>query len=616
MKKIDGVAKSVREILKGNKYSIDYYQREYKWESKQLSELVNDLTSKFDEAWDPSHARKEVEKYPYYFLGSIIISEKDGEPFVVDGQQRLTSLTLLLTYLRRLQHERDNQVSIDELIFSEKYGEKSFNLDVPDRVDCMEALYEKGTYDPPADAPESVLTLVERYEDLDVVFPEELRNEALPFFIDWLQNRVQIVQITAYADDDAYTIFETMNDRGLKLTPADMLKGYLLANIEDGKPRLKANDLWRKRLRTLNERSDDADADFLKTWLRSQYSTKIRERKKAAQPEDWDRIGTEFHRWLRGDHERVGLTTREDFYGFVVKEFDFYSQQYLRIVKASNESINIDSGLRHIRYNADHGFTLQDQLLLAPLNPDDDKKAIDLKLEIVGRYIDILLAWRIWNFRSTAYSTMQYAMFNVMRGIRRLSVTDLAERLHEQLGKENETFDNNNNLYLHQQNRSQLHRILARITDFVAVESGETSKYDELTNNQKVRYEVEHIWADHYGQHRDEFAHEADFDRHRNRIGDLILLPKSFNASYGDNSYEVKLPHYFGQNILAKSLNPQCYKNHSGFVKFVKDSGLAFRPHEAFKAADVVERGQLYREIAKQIWNPEDLLAVAAGGNW
>ena len=156
MKKIDGVARSVRDILKGNKYSIDYYQREYKWESKQLAELVADLTAKFDQAWEPSHARKEVEKYPYYFLGSIIISEKDAEPFIVDGQQRLTSLTLLLTFLRRLQSGREDDVFIDELIFSEKYGEKSFNLDVADRVDCMEALYEHGFYEVPDDAPESV----------------------------------------------------------------------------------------------------------------------------------------------------------------------------------------------------------------------------------------------------------------------------------------------------------------------------------------------------------------------------------------------------------------------------------------------------------------------------
>jgi uncharacterized protein with ParB-like and HNH nuclease domain len=82
------------------------------------------------------------------------------------------------------------------------------------------------------------------------------------------------VQITAYSDDDAYAIFETMNDRGLKLTPADMLKGYLLANMEEGKPRTTANDVWRKRLRTLDDHADDASSDFLKTWLRSQYDSR------------------------------------------------------------------------------------------------------------------------------------------------------------------------------------------------------------------------------------------------------------------------------------------------------------------------------------------------------
>ena len=140
------------------------------------------------------------------------------------------------------------------------------------------------------------------------MFPDELREKALPFFIDWLKDRVQLVQITAYADDDAYAIFETMNDRGLKLTPADMLKGYLLANMEDGKPRTKANDLWRRRLRYLNEQSDDAGSDFLKTWLRSQYSTKIRERKRGARPEDWDRSAPSFTGGCVADHERVGLT--------------------------------------------------------------------------------------------------------------------------------------------------------------------------------------------------------------------------------------------------------------------------------------------------------------------
>jgi uncharacterized protein with ParB-like and HNH nuclease domain len=609
---IDGVAKTIAEVLDKKKYSIDYYQREYKWETKQLTDLVNDLTAKFLDIYDPDHTRKQVAGYPGYYLGSIIISQKGSEPYIVDGQQRLTTLTLLLTFLRRLQLGRQDVVDIDPLIYSEKFGEKSFNLDIADRRECMDALFDKGDYEPPKGAPESVATLVSRYEELDELFPEELRNEALPYFIDWLKDRVQLVQITAYADDDAYAIFETMNDRGLKLTPADMLKGYLLANINDGQDRNTANEVWRTRIRTLNELGEDTDSDFLKNWLRSQYATKIRERKRAARREDWDEIGTEFHRWLRKDHERIGLKKPSEFYEFIVRDMDFYSTQYGRIVSASKRPLNPDSPLRYIHYNADLRFTLQDQLLLSPLQVDDDKATIDQKLEIVGKFIDILLAWRIWNQKSTAYSTMQYAMFQILAKIRGLSVEKLAEVLHGYLMKEvSETFDSNDYLLVHQQNRNQIHKLLARITDYVEVGSGGVSNYAELTNAKKVKYEVEHIWADHAERHLDEFNHETDFSRHRNRIGGLLLLPKLFNASYNDDTYEEKLPHYFKQNILAASLEAKAYEKNPGFVAFIKKSGLGFKPYAHFKADDLVERGNLYREIAKHVWNPADLLAIA-----
>lgn len=607
---IDAVAKSVGEVLEKKKYSIDYYQREYKWESKQLAELVNDLTVKFFELYEPHHARGDVGKYPGYYLGSIIVSQKSGQPFIVDGQQRLTSLTLFLTYLRRLQADRDDTVNVDELIYSEKFGAKSFNLDVDDRKHCMAALFESGEYEVRPDDPESVRTLVARYAELDELFPHELRGDALPFFIDWLKERVQLVQITAYSDDDAYAIFETMNDRGLRLTPADMLKGFLLANMEDGEPRTKANELWRRQLRALDDRAEDAGADSIKAWLRSQYARKIREGKRGAQPEDWDRIGTEFHRWLRGAQDDIGLVSKPDFYRFVVRDFDFYSRQYARLLDASRGAFDPTSPLRFVRYNADQGFTLQDQLLLAPLRVDDDAATVDLKLELVGRFVDIWVAWRIWNSRSTAYSTVKVAMFNVMRDIRGLDPRELAVALHERLSRVDETFDTTTRLHVHSQNRKQLHKMLARLTDHVATGSGYVSSYVELTNGSSVKYEVEHIWADHPERHSDEFAHESDFSRHRNLIGGLLLLPKSFNASYNDAPYEEKLPHYFGQNILAASLHPLSYEKNPGFVAFLERTGAAFHPYESMRAADIEERGELYRDIAQRVWNPDDLLVV------
>ena len=115
----------------------------------------------------------------------------------------------------------------------------------------------------------------------------------------------------------------------------------------------------------------------------------------------------------------------------------------------------------------------------------------------------------------------------------------------------------------------------------------------------KTRYEVEHIWADHWERHTAEFTHPADFAEHRNRIGGLLLLPKSFNASYGDLNYSDKLPHYNTQNLLARSLHPQCYERNPGFLHFKDQSGLPFVAHEEFNTAELEQRSELYRQIAE-----------------
>lgn len=608
MREILGKAKTVRELLKGVKYSIDYYQREYKWESKQLRELIQDLAVKFLDDYEEGHPRKQVKEYGHYFLGSIIVSSKNGTNYVVDGQQRLSSLTLLLIYLRRLQEENEahDRVNVDELVFSEQFGEKTFNLDVAERNACMEALFEGKPFDETEQA-ESVQNILARYKDIEEFFPEELTGKTLPYFIDWLQENVHLVEITAYSDDEAYTIFETMNDRGLSLSPTDMLKGFLLANITDTPKKNSANALWKARIQEFNDLGKDYDADFFKAWLRSQYATKIRERKKGAKAEEFDRIGTEFHRWVRDSKDKLCLKQSIDFFDFVEKHFRFYSRQYKRLVEASTSFV---PGYEHVLYNANHGFTLQYMILLAPLTVDDPEKVIKTKVRLTAMFLDILITWRLWNWRSIAYSTMQYAMFLVMRDIRRLDPQALARKLHEKLSEEKETFSTNDRLAIHQQNRKYLHRILARITDHVELESGASSScyLDYVSDTGRNRFEIEHIWANKPEEHTNEFAHAQDFWDYRNRIGGLLLLPKSFNASYGDKPYTDKLPYYYGQNLLVKSLNEKCYQHHPGFLGFVSRSGLPFKAHKEFKKAELDERGELYRKIAEQIWNHDLLL--------
>ena len=163
MREILGTTKSVRELLSGIKYSIDYYQREYKWGQKQVRELIEDLSSSFLEDYRAEHEPKEIRNYGHYFLGSITISRKDNMNYIVDGQQRLTTLTLLLVYLNNLQRDRsDREVVVNQLIYSERYGEKSFNIQVDEREDCMEALFEGNPFDENGKS-ESIQNIVARY---------------------------------------------------------------------------------------------------------------------------------------------------------------------------------------------------------------------------------------------------------------------------------------------------------------------------------------------------------------------------------------------------------------------------------------------------------------------
>jgi len=608
MKEILGNAKNIRSLLSGAKFAIDYYQREYRWEKKHVSELIDDLSEKFLDSHQEGNERSAIEHYNRYFLGSIIISDRDGKKYIIDGQQRLTTITLLLIYIYHHLSDDFQKTQLADLIFSQKYGQRSFNLDVDERNEVMEALFTKKNFEENGQS-ESIVNILHRYHDIEDLFPEELSNDTLPYFADWLIENVYMVEITTYSDTDAYTIFETMNDRGLSLTPTEMLKGYLLSKITDINNRYNAGDTWQNQIIKLKEIGKDEDADAIKTLLRSQYAETIRERKRNAVPQDFDLIGTEFHRWVKDNEERLKLKKSKDYFNFIKSNFSFYTDWYLKIRQASEDLIK---GFEEIFYNAQYNFTLQYPVLLAPLKIDDNDIDCHKKLKIVSSYLDILINRRIWNWHSIDYSTMQYTMFNLIREIRGKNPHKLAELLFDRLISDEETFKSNERFYLHGMNGRLVHLLLARITDCIEINSGRQSRYKEyIQRGGKNGYEIEHIWADHFEEHSDEFSHPADFKDYRNRIGGLLLLPKSFNASYGDLPYEQKKKYYaIKQNLLAQSLCKETYEHDPGFNKFVSESKLPFKSYETFKKSDLDERQNLYINLAEQIWNPENIKKI------
>jgi hypothetical protein len=145
---IDGKGRTLGELFFNRRYAVDTYQREYKWQTKQLVELIDDLCGKFQQHYEPGQEREAVAKYGHYFLGSIILSQKKGQSYIIDGQQRLTTLTLFLIYLHHRQCDlpEDARVAVNHLILSTTYGKKSFNIDVPERTPCLDALYSGKSY--------------------------------------------------------------------------------------------------------------------------------------------------------------------------------------------------------------------------------------------------------------------------------------------------------------------------------------------------------------------------------------------------------------------------------------------------------------------------------------
>ena len=614
MKEIAGQAKTIQELLANKKYSLDYYQREYSWETKHVTELIDDLVSKFDDCFNEAHERSQVGNYSHYFLGSIIICEKSDQRFIIDGQQRLTTLTLLLIRLHHLLKDFDQKSQIATLIFSLRHGEKSFNLDIPDRKEIMDTLFT-GTFFDTINQQESICNIADRYKDIENNL--RIQDQKLPYFVDWLLERVFLVEITAFADDDAYTIFETMNDRGLSLSPADMLRGYLLSNITDIKKRNIVNKEWGEKAQILKQFGKDEESDAIKAWLRSQYAEE--------KNKDFDKIGSEFHRWVRNSENGLNLASSQDFTNFIQDDFSFYTNWYLILRKATKDII---PGFECVYYNAQHNFTLQYPVLLASLCKNDSDNEIRRKIHVVSSYLDIYILRRIWNANSIAQRDLNTTMFSFMTRIRGKSADDLSNILYDELienplvlqkstlelfhrddlGSDTSQF-NIDQFRLHNGNSKSVRLILAtRMTDYVEVQSGQFSRYLEYVKTGSNSYEIEHIWSNHHERHKDEFTHSIDFQDYRNCIGGLLLLPKKSNASYGDAPYIEKREHYLKENLLAQSLHENTYENNPGFIQFIEKSKLPFQPHHEFKKTDLDTRQNLYQELVEQIWNPDRLL--------
>lgn len=618
---IDPHYRSVQQLLKNASFSIDEYQREYKWEKRNVDELLDDLCAKFWSCYRPGDETPKVAEYQGYFLGSIIVSKRGGKSYLVDGQQRVTSLTLLLIYLYRRAIDMSLPVrsQIEPLIFSDSYGQPKFNLDIPEREPVIRALFEDQPFNRDGHD-ESIQTMHARYGD---ILERDLQGElegAFTHFIYWLLGNVGLIEIATDNDTYAYAIFETMNDRGRPLSPVDMLKAFLLAPIGDAATRRSVNQGWKREVHELvswgGEQDAERDSACIKAWLRAQHAESTRERKAGASDRDWELIGSAFHRWMRDVADRVGIGRDRANIRLMSEEFPFFAKVYKTILAASRDYTR---GLEAVYYNAHNEFTWQNTVLLAPLDLADDDDTVRSKLAATATYVDIWLMRRAVNYIRVGYSSTAYAMFLLCRDIRRKPLKELVTLLKAKLEADDVSFDGApsrgrrgiDGLGLNQFSRRYIYHMLARLTAYSETQSGRPDLFDQYVDRERTNAcDIEHIWADDYDRFKSLFPTREEFYAARDHVAALLLLPADVNRSLQDRDYTDKVGVYARQNLYAASLSGDAYEHQPQFRSFRERSGMPFKPYLTFGRAEQAERAALVKTLAKEIWSPDRLDSI------
>jgi uncharacterized protein with ParB-like and HNH nuclease domain len=615
--------RTVQQLLQSQSFSIDEYQREFKWQKENINELLSDLQGKFANAYQSGHETQMVSNYEEYFLGSIIVTKRNQKNYLIDGQQRVTSLTLLLIYLYRVAKEKNLQVTqtIAPLIFSDSLGEKKFNLDIPERLPVIKALFDGEAFNPDG-KDESIQTMYARYRDIEENGLIDDLGEALPHFIYWLMTRVGVIEIATENDNYAYAIFETMNDRGKPLSPVDMLKAYLLAPIENADRRLKANEEWKRQVLDLiscgGSHEPERDANCIKAWLRAQFADSIRERTANAIDKDWELIGSVFHRWVRENSGRLNLGSEARNLEMMCSSFPFFAKAYLKIHDASR---NYTQGLEAIYYNEHNGFTWQSTVLLAPLVETDNEETVRRKLAVTACYLDIWLLRRVVNYIRVSYASASYTMWLLCRELRRKPLPELLDILTKKLADDEVNFSGCpskerkgiDDLSLNQFSRRYIFHLLARLTAATEAGSGRTDSFDKYVDRTSNNpFDIEHIWSSDFSSVRDEFSSEEEFKNLRNHIGSLLLLPADVNRSLQDRTFAEKRPHYSMQNIYAASLDEGVYRHQPQFERFREEYELPFQSFTKFGKEEQRARRKLVAELAELVWSPQRLKEAAA----
>jgi len=261
--RIESHDRKIEELLKGHTFLIPRFQREYSWEADHVLEFWNDILNNLSDA---------------YFIGSMVVYKRERATLaVVDGQQRLTTVTILLCAIREAFKELGEPDLADGLqAYIEQRDRENKTVYVLRTETSFPFLQEEVLKNGPSEAPYDEGNEEEAIKRAFEIFKQQIKRsiESKSSPLTWLKTLrdtvfdLNVILVTLDNEDDAYLIFETLNTRGKDLALSDLLRNHFAKFIQPQGDVDQSKLKWKKVLDTIGSSpvSLDPDTFIVHSW--------------------------------------------------------------------------------------------------------------------------------------------------------------------------------------------------------------------------------------------------------------------------------------------------------------------------------------------------------------
>jgi uncharacterized protein with ParB-like and HNH nuclease domain len=603
---------NIDQLFSHTTYYIDFYQRQYKWTDEPVKRLLDDIFYKFGEEYkkykDSSlPIDQEINNYSWYYLNTYVTNPVEGKLYVVDGQQRLTTLALILIKLKRLSNLFSSK--LEDWIGQKIVGLSGYRTDFWMNHEAHKVAMQGLLDGTPSDKinTDSGLTaqnMVNNYAIISSRLDNELKDlHRFESFVFYFMCRLVLINLNV-EQTEVPMVFEVINDRGVKLKPYEILKGKLLGQISkkelDG---LGLNELWENQISEINAFKEDEIDQFFIYYLKAKYSNTVGEGR---------RYDKDYHRVIFSENKLKIDHNPQQVKNFLQNDFKYYTNLYKTILKYYKDS-SLSDGFSHVYFNYLTEMDMQFLLILSSCTFDDPQESDKIKTIAyeVDRLFCLLQLQRSWD--SNAFAETIYKISADIRDKDKSEIREVFDKaLFELLSKARGIAATTPISYgFFKETGIELaprfkRYFFARIENFIANNTNMQMKhsfYDLVQNTGSVKgFHIEHILANNNENLRLFDNDEEIFKSERNRLGGLLLLKGRDNISSNDETYNNKLKSYANTLYWNETLREDSYKSKLDFTDMVNKFKLEFKPMNEFGPVELEERHRLLFDMVTHIW--------------